>query len=132
MKIFLFPELWKEDFQDNNSHLNNTLHVIPPKLLYYQIPDHGVLELLIEIHPIIDIGQKDRPNNLLEFASLVGFAVISGHNRSQVFIAANTGAYVAEVEAMFFGEFCPVNLDACVRSPIGSQVALRSCLLALI
>ena len=56
MKIFLFPELWKDDFQDNNSHLNNTLHVIPPKLLDDQIPDHGVLEFLLEIYPVIDIG----------------------------------------------------------------------------
>ena len=45
--------------------------VIPPKLLDDQIPDHGVLELLVEINTVIDIGQINRADDFFTFWSIV-------------------------------------------------------------
>ena len=61
----------------------NGLIIISPKLLYNQIPDHRVLKLLVKIHPVIDIGQKDK--------QLLQFNIFEGDYLADVSVKANVG-----------------------------------------
>ena len=54
--------------------------VIPPKLIHDQIPDHRVLEFLVEINAVVDVGEEDVADDLFEFAAFVGVTVVAGHD----------------------------------------------------